>query len=215
MAELLKRNIAGEQTGKITVDDELLSITACPQMIKDYLVALRANQRQWSANTKGRSEVNHSNKKPHAQKGTGKARQGSLASPQFRGGGRVFAPKPKFMQHVRINQKERRAAIRRLVAEKILEGKLVVLEAEKFEKPQTKKISNFLAKAGAEGKRVLFLAEGQADRESYRAMTLSMRNIPKLHFKFLPTINGYDLALSSEIIIFESAVEQLKQLLKG
>ena len=77
-------------------------------MIKDYIVALRANKRQWSANTKGRTEVNHSNKKPWRQKGTGNARQGTFAAPQFKGGGVVFGPKPKFDQHVRINRQERR-----------------------------------------------------------------------------------------------------------
>ena len=74
-------------------------------MIKDYIIALSANQRQWNASTQTRSEVNHSTKKPFAQKGTGNARQGFLGSPQFRGGGRVHAPRPKYDQHVRINRK--------------------------------------------------------------------------------------------------------------
>ena len=89
-----------------TLDDAFLDVQANSQMIKDYIVALRANARQWSANTLGRSEVVHSTKKPHRQKGTGSARQGSLVSPQYRGGGIVFGPKPKFDQHVRINKKK-------------------------------------------------------------------------------------------------------------
>ena len=98
-------------------------------MIKDYIVALRANARQWSANTKTRSEVKHTTKKPHPQKGQGRARQGSLVSPQYRGGGRVFGPKPKFDQHVRINQKERKAAIRFFLAEKLKENRVWLIES--------------------------------------------------------------------------------------
>lgn len=113
MAELKKYNLAGEALGQVAINDELLESNANSQMIKDYIVALRENARQWSANTQTRAEVNHSGKKPHPQKGTGKARQGYLGSPQYKGGGRVHTPRPKFDQHVRINrkEKERRSAI--------------------------------------------------------------------------------------------------------
>src|SRR3990172_11505661 len=105
-------------------------------MIKDYLVALRANERQWSANTQVRSEVNHSGQKPHPQKGTGKARQGYLGSPQYRGGGRVFGPRPKpGLERIRINKKEKRAAIRHLLAEKALGQRIFVLSAPHLKAP--------------------------------------------------------------------------------
>src|ERR1700689_3249769 len=107
-------------------------------MVKDYIVAIRENARQWSANTKGRSEVNHSTKKPHPQKGQGRARQGMLSAPQYKGGGRVHTPKPKYDQHVRINKKERRAAIRSLIGEKIRDKCLHVLESTSLDAPQTK-----------------------------------------------------------------------------
>ncbi len=73
MTSLKKYNISGEQVGEIAIDDQALRTAVCPQMIKDYIVAIRANARQWSANTKGRSEVNKTGRKPHAQKGTGNA----------------------------------------------------------------------------------------------------------------------------------------------
>ena len=111
MAVVKKYNLSGNELGQIEIDDRLLQVSANPQMIKDYLVAYRANQRQWSASTKGRSEVSHSTQKPHPQKGTGKARQGSLVSPQYKGGGRVFGPKPKFDQCVKMNKKEKQAVI--------------------------------------------------------------------------------------------------------
>ncbi len=82
MAVVKKYNLSGNELEQIELDDGLLQPSANPQMIKDYLVAYRRNQRQWSANTKGRSEVRHSGQKPHPQKGTGRARQGCLAAPQ-------------------------------------------------------------------------------------------------------------------------------------
>src|SRR5208282_3594426 len=107
-------------------------------MIKDYTVAIRNNARQWSASTKGRKEINRTGKKPHPQKGQGRSRQGCLAAPQYKGGGIVFGPKPKFDQHVRINKKERRAAIRFFLAEKIKANQVHVLKNETMKKPQTK-----------------------------------------------------------------------------
>src|ERR1700728_4248990 len=113
-------------------------------MIKDYIVALRENARQWSANTKGRSEVNHTTKKPHPQKGGGRARQGMLSAPQYKGGGRVFGPRPKFDQHVRINKKERKAAIRFLLGEKIRNHKIHIIETTEMDAPKTSTIANFV-----------------------------------------------------------------------
>ena len=93
MAVVKKYNLGGDVLESVEVDDQLLQVLANSQMIKDYLVAYRRNQRQWSANTKTRPEVSHSGQKPHPQKGTGRARQGYLGSPQYKGGGRVFGPK--------------------------------------------------------------------------------------------------------------------------
>src|SRR5690349_7181997 len=119
VSTLKKYKLDGQEVGTVKISSQLAEAEANTQMIKDYIVAIRENQRQWSASTKGRSEVVHTTKKPYRQKGTGNARQGSLVSPQFRGGGIVHGPKPKFDQHVRINKKEKKAAIRALIGEKI------------------------------------------------------------------------------------------------
>ncbi len=158
MANIKKYNLSGEQIGELSLDDTLLQGGANPQMIKDYLVAYRANQRQWSANTKTRAEVNHSGQKPHPQKGTGRARQGYLGSPQYKGGGRVFGPRPKFDQQVRLNKKEKRAVIKTLLAQKIQEQHVHVLSLEGLTQPKTKSVAEFLKKLNLT-KRVLFLAE--------------------------------------------------------
>jgi large subunit ribosomal protein L4 len=105
MATLKKFDFTGKEVGEEGFDDEFLIKETNKQLVKDYIVALLKNARQWSANTKGRSEVNKVKQKPQQQKGTGRARQGFLGAPQFKGGGVVFGPKPKFNQHVKINRK--------------------------------------------------------------------------------------------------------------
>ncbi len=226
MAVLKKYNLAGQEVGQVAIDDELVQTTANGQMIKDYIVALRANARQWSASTQTRAEVNHSGKKPHPQKGTGRARQGYLGAPHYKGGGRVHSPRPKFDQHVRINRKEKRAAIRHLIAEKIQGNQIHVLQFEALAEPKTKTVAAFLKQRALEGKRVLFVGEGFVEGKKsgqdlivpaakFDVFVRSLNNIPKSSFMLMPNISGYDLLLNHEIILMDSAVDQLKVLMGG
>lgn len=220
--QLKKFNLDGECTGQVDLPESFYEVYANPQMIKDYIVAIRHNLRQWSANTKGKGEVIHSNQKPHRQKGTGNARQGSLASPQYKGGGRVFGPKPKFDQHVRINKKERRAIIRYLLAEKAKQGELIVVEDPTLTQPKTKIITNFLGKANLQG-RTLFVLEAalaQLDEivapisipsDKYDAFRLSIRNLPRVYSALAYDLNGYNLMSARNVIVSASALEQLIQ----
>ena len=139
-------DLEGNEVDSKEVNAAIAEAKTSKQVIKDYIVAIRNNARQWSANTKGRSEVKHTTRKPHRQKGTGNARQGSLVAPQFRGGGVVFGPKPKFDQHVRINKKEKRAAIRALLAEKLVDEKVILIQDSQIEAPKTKFMANFMKK---------------------------------------------------------------------
>lgn len=224
MVTLKKYNLAGQELGNVQVDDILVQAEANGQMIKDYITALRANARQWSANTKGRSEVNHSTKKPHPQKGQGRSRQGRLSSPQYKGGGRVFGPKPKFDQHVRINKKERRAAIRFLIGEKIRENKIHIIDDTKMDAPKTKEIAGFLKERKIPG-RILFLGEGSYldfnhEEQDFRIsmpsnkhdnFARSLRNIPKTEFALATNINGYDILVAHEIVMTEAALQEIQQ----
>ena len=158
MATAKKYDLSGKKLDDVSFTDDLLTIDANSQMIKDYLVALRENARQWSANTKGRKEVKCTGKKPFKQKGTGKARQGYLAAPHFRGGGVVFGPKPKFDQHVKTNKKAKQKAIRYFIADKIKNNHLYVLKTSELKEPKTKKVALFFNKLKIEGKRILFLS---------------------------------------------------------
>ena len=224
MTTLKKYDLTGKEVGELKVADDLLDCTVNHQSMKDYLVAIRNNKRQWSANTKGRSEINHSNAKPHPQKGTGKARQGTLAAPQYKGGGIVFGPKPKFDQHVRINKKERRAAIRFLICEKIRAGKMIILESTKLDGPKTKTVANFLKKVGVkETQRTLFLGESFAHSDgnetdfnsmcNQNVFIKSMSNIPKSRFKHAKNISGLDMADGAQVIVMDEAVSDLMLML--
>lgn len=225
MVTLKKFSLNGQEVGSVEVDNAFFEAEVHGQLIKDYIVALRANARQWSANTKGRSEVRHSTKKPHPQKGGGRSRQGSLVAPQYRGGGRVFGPKPKFDQHVRINKKERQAAIRYLIGEKLREDKCIVLDSTELEAPKTQRITQFLTACQSSGKRILFLGEGSyAEIENgdekkivsvrcdkHNNFIKSMRNLPKTQFSLAKNISGYDVLIAHELIVTESALQELSQ----
>lgn len=224
MAKVKKYNLAGKEIGQVAVGERLINAEANSQMIKDYIVALRANARQWSANTKTRAEVKHTTKKPHPQKGQGRARHGSLVGPQYRGGGRVFGPKPKFDQHVKINQKERKAAIRFLIAEKLKENRVWLIENTDMDAPRTKSVASFLKELEISG-RVLILGEGtfaeietegQKQRVSVSSkkhanFIRSMRNLPKTSFMLASNISGYDVMIARDIILTESALHELNE----
>jgi len=214
VATLKKYDLAGKEIGEVTIEDGLLAKEVNSQMVKDYLVALRNNARQWSAHTKSRAEVAHSGQKPHPQKGTGRARQGYLGSPQYKGGGRVGTPRAKFDQHVSINRKEKRAAIRKLLSEKIEKQKIVVLQSPDLKEPKTRKVSGFLKSQALEGRRVLFLGDSTASQADQKFIK-SMRNLEKVEYMLLANASGYDVVRCETIIVLEPAVEQLLKVLKG
>lgn len=223
MATLKKFNLAGDEIGEVEIEDGFANFSTSAQLIKDYIVAIRRNARQWSANTKERWEVSHSTAKPHPQKGTGRARQGSLAAPQYKGGGVVFGPKPKFNQHVKINRRERKAALKHLIAERMREGAFIVLEDSVLDAPSTKTASKFL-KSVQSNKRVLILADTSfaeiGDEEmtfqvavgsnKHHNLAKSFRNIQKVRFSTASAVSGYDVGIAGTIIATEAALEELK-----
>lgn len=220
---LKKYTIQGQEVGQVEVNEKLLESVAHSQLIKDYIVAVQANARQWSANTKTRSEVAHTTKKPFPQKGQGRARQGCLVSPQYRGGGRVFGPKPKFGVRLKLNQKAKRSVIRSLIADKIRDGRVFVLNSTEMNSPKTKDVQHFLDTLGIE-KRVLMIAEGSfveigfpekvqrisISSDKHDMFKLSVRNMPQVEFMLVGHMNGYDVAKANDIVITEEALKELE-----
>lgn len=214
--KLKKYDLKGKEVEEVDIDKMLLEVSVNPQLIKDYIVAVRKNARQWSANTKGRSEIALSNSKPHPQKGTGRARQGCIKTSQYRKGAVVFGPKPKFDQHVRINRKERRAAIHYLLAQKVNEGKIHLLKLGGLKEPKTKSVCKFLDAAGLKKKKVLFLCdEGEKTQGERSNFYLSMRNIPGAHFMPINSISGYDLMRTQDVVVIDSAQKELLSAMGG
>lgn len=222
MATLKKYDLTGKETGTVQVDDALLEVKAHPQLVKDYLVAIRNNARQWSACTKTRAEINRTGRKPHPQKGGGRSRQGDLAAPQYKGGGIVFGPRPKFDVHTRINKKERRAAVATLIAEKIKENRIHVLQKETLKAPKTKKMAAFFDKIEIGSNRILVLGEAAAVTKGQKAgqplhlnLIKSLRNIPKKDYAVVSQLNGYALARCQHLVVLESALDQFLSILGG
>lgn len=220
MAALKKYNLSGKEVGQVLIEEGLAKGNANAQMIKDYVVALRENARQWSASTKNRAEVNHSGQKPHPQKGTGRARQGYLGAPQYKGGGRVHTPRPKFDQSVKMNRKEKQAVIRQLLLERMQENRVHVLQCDGMDAPKTKTVVEFLKAIGLDGKKVLFVADGFCSPEGACSDRLenfarSVRNLPKQQVVSVSKLNGYEVLLHQDLVIMDAAVDQLKVLLAG
>lgn len=215
MATLKKYDLQGKEVGTVQIDDALLEGAAHPQSIKDYIVALRNNARQWSASTKVRKEINRTGRKPHPQKGQGRSRQGDLAAPQYKGGGIVFGPRPKFDIHVRINKKERRAAVRTLITEKIKAGFVHVLQKSDLKKPHTKKMAEFFGNIPGAEKRVLVLCDTSKEEMGNPHVNLikSMRNIPKKEYAWLGQVNGYELARCHTLVVLDSALDEFLSIL--
>ncbi|MBU6383109.1 MAG: 50S ribosomal protein L4 [Verrucomicrobia bacterium] len=213
MATLKKYDLHGKEVGTVQVDEALLKEPAHPQSIKDYIVALRNNARQWSANTKVRKEINRTGRKPHPQKGQGRSRQGDLAAPHYRGGGIVFGPKPRDI-HTRINQKEKRAAIRTLIAEKIKGGQVHILEKGDLKQPKTQRMAEFFEAIPGLDKRVLLLCDlGRGVKGHHVHLLKSIRNIPKKEYAWLSQINGYELIRSHTLIVLDSALDEFLSIL--
>lgn len=214
MATLKKYDLSGKELGSVQIEDGALEVQAHAQSMKDYLVALRNNARQWSAHTKTRAEIARTGRKPHPQKGQGRSRQGDLAAPQYKGGGIVFGPRAKGDVHVRINQKEKRAAIRYLLAEKIRNNQVHVLCSPALDAPKTKQAAQFFKKLEKETARVLILGSRPAEEGSgEKNFAKSIRNLPKKEFGYLPQMNGYSLARSQELVVLEEALEEFLSIL--
>jgi large subunit ribosomal protein L4 len=210
-----KFDLSGKEIGHFAIADELLAQEANTQMIKDYIVAIRANARQWSAHTKTRCEVSHSGQKPHPQKGTGRARQGYLGAAQYKGGGRVHGPRTKEAFHISINRKEKRAAIRHLLAEKIQGGQMIVLDAGVMKGPKTKRVADFLKGLELFGKKVLFVAASAGEEKSSGHFVKSMRNIPNADFALIENVSGYDVVSHRHIIVMDEATDRLAKMLES
>jgi large subunit ribosomal protein L4 len=204
MAEITIKTTAGKDAEKLSLSDAVFGIEPNLNCVRAALDGYQANQRLGTHATKTRGQVRGGGKKPWKQKGTGRARQGSIRSPQWRGGAIIFGPSPRNYGY-RVNQKVRATAIRSALSDIAKAGKLIGLEEVKFEAPKTKAVIEALKAIGAEG-RVLLLTE-TADPNLY----LSTRNLTWVSCIPLENINIYDLLTHDCVVATKSALKRLEE----
>ncbi|AYC30612.1 50S ribosomal protein L4 [Paenisporosarcina cavernae] len=199
-------NQTGASVGEIELSDAIFGIEPNSSVLFDAVIAQRASLRQGNHKVKNRSEVAGGGRKPWRQKGTGRARQGSIRSPQWRGGGVVFGPVPRSYSY-KLPKKVRRLALRSALSAKVLEENFVVVEGLTFDAPKTKDFKKLLADFSIE-KKALFVT---ADLDENVA--LSARNIPGISVVTATGINVLDLLGHDKVVVTKSAVEKIEEVL--
>ncbi len=194
-------NKAGEPSGNL--DSPSVFVTV-PHAHAVYLAVKqqRANARVGSASTKTKGEVRGGGKKPWRQKHTGRARQGSIRAPQWRGGGIVFGPKPR-TYHLRLPAKVRRLALRSVLSDKIQTGQVAVLEALDFDAPKTKHAAALLKNISRGGLTLVVLPQGST------TISRAFRNLPGVRVQTASTVSVYDLLCAKRIVVLKDALESL------
>lgn len=202
MAKLKVLNLEGKELRDIELAEEVFGIEPNKQALFDAVQLQRASLRQGTHDTKNRREVRGGGRKPWRQKGTGRARQGSIRSPQWRGGGIVFGPTPRSYSYS-LNRKVRRLALRSALSQKVLDANLVVLENLTIEAPKTKVFVSVMQSLKLENK-TLFVVAGDEDVEN---AFLSMRNLPNTLLLSVDGLNVYDILNADALVFTESAAK--------
>lgn len=201
---LLKQD--GTNVGEITLNDTVFGIEPNEKVVVDVILSQRASLRQGTHKVKNRSEVRGGGRKPWRQKGTGRARQGSIRSPQWRGGGVVFGPTPRSYAY-KLPKKVRRLAIKSILSSKVNEEKLVVLEGLTFDAPKTKEFAAFLKNISVDTKALIVVA-GESEN-----VELSARNLQGITVIPAESISVLEVAKHDKLIITKAAVEKVEEVL--
>jgi large subunit ribosomal protein L4 len=205
--EIDVRGRDGKPAGKLRLDGHLFDAEVNGAVLHQAFVRQMANLRQGTSSTKTRTEVRGGGRKPYRQKGTGRARQGSIRAPQYAGGGIVFGPKPrKYTQE--MPRKQRRLALRSALSVKNQEDRLVVLENLDFEVPKTREFINVLADAGVEGSVLVVLENHNVNAEK------SARNLVGVRVILSRNLNVRDVLNHEWLLMTRAAVEQVGEVLK-
>ena len=193
----------GNQVGDIELNDAVFGVEVNEHLVHMAVVSQLANNRQGTQSAKTRSEVSGGGRKPWRQKGTGHARQGSTRSPQWTGGGVVFAPKPRDYSF-RLNKKERRIALKSALASRVQDNKFIVVDALKMDEVKTKTFANTLSNLKV-NKALVILNENDSN------VVLSARNIPTVKTALTNTINVYDIMKYDTVVIDKAAVATIEE----
>ena len=197
-------NIKGENVGEIELNETLFAAEIAETAVYDAVKNQLANKRQGTQSAKTRAEVRGGGRKPFRQKGTGRARQGSIRAPHYTGGGIVFAPKPRDYSY-KIPKKMRRKALYSVLTSKVNDNELIVLDELKLDSYKTKQANEILANINANNKAYVVIAEN--DDKVYR----SFRNIEGCNVETANLINVYDLLRHDKLVITKDAINKLEE----
>ena len=196
-------NKAGKKVGDIELADSIFAIEVNEDVLHDVVVNYLANQRQGTQSTKTRSEVTGGGKKPWKQKGTGRARQGSIRAPQWIKGGIALGPKPRCYKYT-LNKKVRRLALKSALSSKVADNQIIVLDELNFDEIKTKNMAKVLENLKV-NKALVVLADKNFNVEA------STRNIPNVKAALVNTINTYDILKYENVILTKAAVEKIEE----
>lgn len=197
-------NVSGSQVGEVELNDAVFGIEPNTHVLHDAVLLQRASLRAGTHKVKGRSEVRGGGRKPWKQKGTGRARQGSIRSPQWVGGGTVFGPTPRSYSF-KLPKKVRRLAIKSALSSKVIDQDIIVLDALALNAPKTKEFAAVLNNLKVDRK-ALIVASSYDDN-----IALSARNIPGVKFVVAEGINVLDVLTYDKLIITKEAVQKVEE----
>jgi len=206
MPKVALYNVSGSQVGEVELNEAVFGIEPNTHVLHSAVLLQRASLRRGTHKVKGRSEVRGGGRKPWKQKGTGRARQGSIRSPQWKGGGVVFGPTPRSYTF-KLPKKVRRLAIKSALSSKVIDNAIIVLDQLTLNTPKTKEFANILSNLKI-GRKALIVAPSYDDN-----VALSARNIPGVKFVAADGINVLDVMSYDQLIITKEAVQKVEEVL--
>ena len=203
MAKVSVFNMEGKEVGNLDLNDAVFGVEVNEHLVHMAVVQQLANNRQGTQKAKTRSEVRGGGRKPWRQKGTGHARQGSTRSPQWTGGGVVFAPVPREYSF-KLNKKEKRAALKSALSSRVQDGKLIVVDELKLDEIKTKQFAKIMSNLKVE-KALVVLSEKDEN------VVMSARNLPAVKTALTNTINVYDILKYNTVVLTKDAVKSIEE----
>ena len=204
MANLKVMDQNGKDSGEVTLNDKVFGIEPNDNVVFEAIIRQRAGKRQGTSKVKNRSAVRGGGKKPWRQKGTGRARQGSIRAPQWRGGGTVFGPTPRSYAYT-MPRKQRRLAIKSVLSQKLIDNDLIVLDKLTMSAPKTKELVSMLNSLNADGKVLIVTDDNNVQ--------LSARNLAKVKAVSVNGLNVEDAVNYSKLILSQDAVKKIEEVL--
>ena len=204
MAKVDVYNMAGEVTGSVELADAIFGIEPNAAVVHQVVKSQLANRRQGTSKTKGRSEVRGGGRKPYRQKGTGRARQGSIRAPQWIGGGVVFGPTPRSYRQS-VPRKLRRLAMKSVLSQKVQDSQLLVMDSLAMDETRTRLFVQMMDKLGVEGS-ALIITEGGLEH-----LERSARNVPNVRTGRVDSLNVIDILKYERFVVTRAALEKIEE----